>query len=170
MKKLTRRAIACLPFAARISRAEVDPPWRTRVADGKEPGERLIIRGRVLRSPGGLPAPGAEIMVYQTDSAGIYSRKPGRPRDTARLRGQFKAGPNGEYEIVTIRPGAYPQGGVPAHIHVNLIETGKEPREIFEFLFAGDPYLNDNAKGYVLRLNRDAHGAWLAEQDVALNP
>jgi protocatechuate 3,4-dioxygenase beta subunit len=155
--------------AAWICRAEQDPPWRARVAEEKEPGDRLIIRGRVLRSPGGAAAPGTAIMVYQTDAAGIYSEKQGHPRETARLRGRFVAGSNGEYEIVTIRPGPYPGGGVPAHIHVNLVETGKEPREIFEFFFSGDRYLKGGENGYVLRPGRDARGAWVAAQDITLN-
>jgi protocatechuate 3,4-dioxygenase beta subunit len=107
-------------------------------------------------------------MVYQTDATGIYSRSQGSPRVTARLRGRLTTGPNGEYEIVSIRPGAYPGGGAPAHIHVNLEEPGREPREIFEFLFAGDPQLRGNEKGYVLTLRRDDRGHWLAVQDVSL--
>ena len=48
-------------------------------------------------------------MVYQTDAAGLYgANKSGRPSDVARLRGQFKAGATGEYEIVTIRPARIP--------------------------------------------------------------
>jgi hypothetical protein len=51
---------------------------------------------------------------------------------------------------------------------VNLVEPGKEPREIFEFFFAGDRYLRGGEKGYVLQLRKDSKGNWLAVQDVAL--
>ena len=169
MRRLSRRALI-LSCAACGCRGEQDPPWRARVAGDKEPGERLVIRGRVLRSPDGPPATGAAIMVYQTDAIGIYSTRSGRPIDTARLRGELKAGPNGEYEIITIRPGPYPGGGAPAHIHVNLLESGRPPREIFEFFFSGDPLLRGDAKGYVLQLRRNGEGAWLALQDVAVEP
>jgi protocatechuate 3,4-dioxygenase beta subunit len=158
-----------LSGAALVCRAEQDPPWRARVADAGEKGERLIIRGRVLRSPGGPPAPGTTLMVYQTDTTGIYSTRSGRPIDVARLRGQFKSGPQGEYEIVTIRPGSYPGGGAPAHIHVNLVESGKEAREIFEFFFAGDKLLRGGEKGYVLQPRRDGEGTLIAVQDIALS-
>lgn len=170
MSNLSRRSLIQLSCAAWVWGAEQDPPWRARVADEKEKGERLIIRGRVLRSTGGPAAPGASIMVYQTDAAGIYSSKTGRPGDVARLRGQFTAGANGEYEIVTIRPGLYPDGGAPSHIHVNLLEPGKEPREIFEFFFAGDSLLRGNEKGYVLQPRKDTQGIWVAVQDFALVP
>jgi protocatechuate 3,4-dioxygenase beta subunit len=149
--------------------ANQDPPWRARITELTEPGERLVIRGRVLRSRGGPPAAGTTILVYQTDATGIYSRGQGSPRETARLRGRFTVGLNGEYEIVTIKPGSYPAGAVPAHIHVNVLEPGKEPREIFEFLFEGDPHLRGGEKGYVLQLRKQADGNWLALQDIALD-
>ncbi|HYO81411.1 MAG TPA: hypothetical protein VES20_08430 [Bryobacteraceae bacterium] len=168
MRELSRRALvfAC---ATCICRGEQDTRWRARVADDKEPGERLIIRGRVLRSSSGAPASNTSIMVYQTDANGIYSSGSGRPIDIARLRGQLTTGPNGEYEIVTIRPGPYPGNRAPAHIHVNLVEAGKPAREIFEFFFAGDPLLPRDARGYVLQPRKDAQGTWTAVQDVVLD-
>jgi protocatechuate 3,4-dioxygenase, beta subunit len=169
MDEVSRRVLLYFACAAAMFGAEQDPPWRARVAAESEPGERLIIRGRVLRSTDGPAAAGTAIMVYQTDAAGIYSPKQGHPRDTARLRGRFTAGPNGEYEIVTIRPGPYPGGGVPSHIHVNVVEPGKEPREICEFFFAGDQYLKGNESGHVLKLRKDSRGTWLATQDFPLS-
>jgi protocatechuate 3,4-dioxygenase, beta subunit len=169
MRDLSRRVVIPVLCGLCICRGEENPAWRARVADEKEPGDRLVIRGRVLRTPGGPAAAGASIMVYQTDAGGIYSTMSGRPIDVARLRGSFRTGPNGEYEIVTIRPGRYPGGGAPAHIHVNVVEDGKPPREIFEFFFAGDPLLPRDAKGYVLHARKDAQGRWTAVQDVALS-
>ena len=166
--KLTRRFFL-VSGAVSVCVAAPDPAWRARVAAAAEPGDRVVIRGRVLRTPGGAPASGAALMVYQTDAAGIYSRKEGHPKDTARLRAELKAGPNGEYEIVTIRPGHYPGGGVPAHIHVNLVEPSG-PREICEFFFAGDKFLTGKEKGYVIRLERATDGTWRGEQDVLLEP
>ena len=48
------------------------------------------------------------------------------------------------------------------------MEPGKEPREICEFFFAGDPLLKGNEKGYVLQPRQDTKGTWVAEQDFAL--
>lgn len=168
MSYLSRRAVLQFVGSALLCQAQRDPAWRARVTDDKEKGERLIIRGRVLRTTGGAPAAGAVIMVYQTDAAGIYSATQGPPIKVARLRGQFTAGPNGEYEITTVRPGHYPDQGAPMHIHVNLVEAGKEPREVCEFFFAGDPLLKGGEKGYVLQPKKDAQGTWIAVQDFAV--
>ena len=63
MNQLSRRALIHFACAAWLCRAEIEPPWRARVVDEKEKGERLVIRGRVLRATGGPPAPGTAIMV-----------------------------------------------------------------------------------------------------------
>jgi protocatechuate 3,4-dioxygenase beta subunit len=165
---LSRRALIQFPCTLAIGWTYQDASWRARVTDDKEKGEPLIIRGRVLRSKNGPPAPGASIMVYQTDASGIYSNKSGSPMDVSRLRGRFTSDKDGEYEIVTIRPGPYPDSDVPMHIHVNLFEPGKAPREIFEFFFSGDPRLRGNEKGYILQPRKDAQGTWIAVQDFAL--
>lgn len=148
--------------------AEADPAWRARVAPESEPGERLVIRGRVLQAQGGPAAAGTRIFVYQTDAKGIYGPGQGSPASISRLRAEFTVGPNGEYEIVTIRPGHYPGGGVPAHIHLNLVEGGKPTRQVAEFFFAGDKYLRGGEQGFVLQLRRDAQGRWQGSQDFAL--
>lgn len=174
MKSLSRRALLLqLPLTAawicRAQQQQHDPAWRTRVTNETEKGDRLIIRGRFLQKAGGPAAPGVTIMVYQTDVNGIYSTKDGRPADISRLRGQLKTGPNGEYEIVTIKPGPYPGGGAPCHIHVNIVEPGQQPREICEFFFAGDPLLSGREKGYILQTRKDAQGTLTAVQDVSLS-
>lgn len=152
-----------------LSAWAADPEWRARVAGKNEPGDRLTIRGRVWKHPGGAPAAGAQILVYQTDANGIYSREKGHPRDTSRLRGRLVAGPNGEYEIVTVKPGHYPGGTVPAHIHVNLVEPGREPREVSEFFFEGDKALSGSERGPLLKLKLEKPGHWVAAQDFALH-
>lgn len=167
MKKLSRRVLL-ISCAVGVCLAQGDPAWRARVVDENEPGEKLIIRGRVLRTPGGAPAAGVRIMVYQTDAQGIYSKQRGQPIELARLRGEFTSGPKGEYEIVTVRPGAYPEGGVPLHIHVNLVENGKHKGEICEFFFQGDPLLKGGEIGYVLETRKDKDGTLVAVQDFAL--
>lgn len=165
----SRRAFGAFGLAAVAgTAAETQPAWRARVANDREPGERLIIRGKARR-PGGASAAGVKILVYQTDAAGIYSKAEGPPKDTARLKGEFTVGPAGEYEIVTIKPGHYPGQGVPAHIHVNVVDgPGGAMHEIFEFFFAGDKYLKGGEKGIVLKLEKDASGVWRASQDFEI--
>lgn len=165
----SRRAFATICLAATGSAAaETQPVWRVRVGGDREPGERLIIRGKARR-PGGASAAGVKILVYQTDAAGIYSKETGQPKDTARLRGEFTVGPAGEYEIVTVKPGHYPGQGVPAHIHVNVVDgPGGAMHEIFEFFFAGDKYLKGGEKGIVLKPEKDASGVWRVSQDFEI--
>lgn len=167
MHRLAVLTCACLLAAPA---AEREAAWRLQLAAEREPGERLTIRGRALQRDGKAVA-GTTLLLYQTDASGVYGTQPGNAMNTARLRGRLTTGPNGEYEVLTIRPGAYPGGQVPAHIHVCRVENGREPRPLFEFLFAGDPALRGAERGYVLTLRKDARtGAWLAVQDIEIAP
>ena len=161
---LTRRSFLAFTLVPLALRSE-DAKWRARIAPDSEPGERLVIAGRVLQADG-RPAPGIVLRMYQTDAKGIYGDGQGHPRQIAKLRGALTSGPNGEFEIVTIKPGNYPGGGVPAHIH--LLEPGSDTRELPEFVFAGDRYLKGNENAYVLKLERDGQGAWRARHDITL--
>jgi hypothetical protein len=64
---------------AAIHSNEADPSWRARVSSDSEPGEKLVISGKVLRTAGGPPASGTVISMYQTDAKGIYSTEQGPP-------------------------------------------------------------------------------------------
>jgi len=91
------------------------------IAGRDEPGIRLVVTGRVLRADGRTPVPQTRVGVYHTDASGIYGVHPTRPsfpptRD-ARLSGWLKTDAQGRFEIRTIRPGRYPVGKFPAHMH-----------------------------------------------------
>ena len=47
---------------------------------------------------------------------------------------------DGRFTFTTIRPGSYPSGNVPAHIHLSL-ETSCCGRQFDELMFEGDPFL-----------------------------
>ena len=134
-----------------------------RVTADTEPGERLIITGRILRADGNTPASGVTLTLYQTDAAGIYGPGSGQPSEIARLRGRLVTGADGRYEIVTIRPGHYPGGGVPAHIHaaVNAVT-------IPDYLFEGDRYLKDEHPGFRLQVRQDAARVWRGSRDIVM--
>jgi hypothetical protein len=125
---MSRRAALVLPFLLAVSATAEDPSWRAHVTGPGEPGEPLIVTGRILNAPGKTPAAGAVLTVYQTDAKGIYGTGQGHPSTITRLRGKLTAGPQGQYEIVTIKPGHYPGGGVPAHIRgaVTLPVRGRQ--------------------------------------------
>lgn len=113
------------------------PTFQTKLASDDEPGQKLMLRGRVLSADCRSPLPGTFIEIWQANDAGHYDKQ--RPGDFAEpsppfhLRGILRADAEGRYEIQTIVPGAYPiPPGVPGleqyggltrarHIHVKVL-------------------------------------------------
>jgi Dioxygenase len=106
-----------------------------RIAPDGEPGTPMTVRGLVLRPDGG-PAAGTVVFAYHTDRGGVYAK----PGDVWRLKGWAVADKDGRFSFATIRPGSYPSGNVPAHIHLSL-ETSCCGRQFDELMFEGDPLL-----------------------------
>jgi protocatechuate 3,4-dioxygenase beta subunit len=111
-------------------------PWRISIAGPSEPGDRLVVSGRVFQADGKTPAPGLVVYVYQTDHTGLYSARRGDP---PRLRGWMKTDAAGRYEYSTVRPAPYPDGRIPAHVHTQIWGAGVPPQWNTELLFADDP-------------------------------
>ena len=118
--------------------AAVDAPSSIVVAGPDEPGERLVVTGRVI--DGTTVIAGASIYVFQTDAKGLYA--PGRSDPDAeldpRLHGALRTDAEGRYRYETIRPGSY--GGNAAHVHYIVVAAGYKPR-IFDLWFQDDPIL-----------------------------
>jgi len=113
-----------------------------KIAADAEPGDRLIITGRVFDGSG-HPVPNVEIYAYHTDANGYYRtdhRVPDWPSMPPRLEGRLQTASDGSYAIDTIRPAPYPSRGNPAHIHFRLFAPGRS-REGAILWFTGDPYL-----------------------------
>lgn len=121
-----------------------DPPAdvssTARLAPGNEPGERLEIHGTVFEQDGTTPIPGFLLYLYQTDASGVYNKKSGSWR-TPRLHGWVRTDSQGRYTIFTIKPGSYPGGRTPAHIHAIVQLPGSDPSWLDSFLFEGDRFL-----------------------------
>lgn len=140
-----------------------------------EPGEPLIVAGTIYAADGKTPVEGARLYVYHTDASGHYTRNPLARQP--RLRGWMKTGADGRYEFRTIKPGAYPGGRAPAHIHATLAAPGQAEKWIEDFLFAGDPNVRPKdvsraqqrgTFSHILRLTRGGDGIWRAERDIRL--
>jgi protocatechuate 3,4-dioxygenase beta subunit len=118
--------------------APVDAPSRVVVAGADEPGERLVVSGRVL--DGGRPVGGVSIYVFQTDVEGLYSKVlTGNEAELdPRLHGFIRSDANGGYEYETIRPGHY--DGNPAHVHYLVRAPGYYPM-LLDLWFDDDPEL-----------------------------
>lgn len=115
--------------------------WRLQLADAAEPGERMVLHGRVTLPDGRTPAPGVVIYAHQTNAAGLYAN--GTPetswsRRHGALRGWVKTDAAGRYRFDTIKPAPYPDRSMPAHVHLFVAEPGRPPYYIDDAVFAGE--------------------------------
>ena len=86
-------------------------PFRSRLAEAGEPGDRLVVSGTVLSTDCRTPVPGALVEVWQANHAGVYDTNlPGNFTEvtTFHMRGMMYTNEQGHYEIETIMPGRYP--------------------------------------------------------------
>jgi protocatechuate 3,4-dioxygenase beta subunit len=149
--------------------------WETVITPEREPGEPLVISGKVFQPDGKTPAEGMVLWVYHTDRTGYYNEKDDASHP--RLRGWMKIGPDGRYEFRTIRPGAYPHRSTPAHIHAHVYGPGYSERSIEEYWFKDDPRINDGEKAkmakegerpVIIEVKRGSDGVWRGERDITL--
>lgn len=121
----------------------------TRQHEGEPLGERIIVKGRVL-DDGGRPLPRTLVEIWQANAAGRYLHKkdthnaPLDPNFTGAGRTLTDAG--GNYEFVTIKPGAYPwenhqNAWRPQHIHFSLFGNAFVSRMVTQMYFPDDPLL-----------------------------
>ena len=95
------------------------------IAGPDEPGERLVIEGRVLDA--GKPLSCVTVYVYHADSMGWYAR--GEESRGNRLAGVLRTNRRGEYRVHTVMPGAYDHSGR-GHLHAEVWSAGL-PRKAF---------------------------------------
>ncbi len=118
--------------------------------DFNEKGPKLEISGIVYQRDGKTPAKNVVLYVYHTDQTGHYTPGPnakGWEKRNGRIRGWIKTDKNGFYRFYTLKPAAYPNTNIPAHIHIVVKEPDKNEYWIDEYLFEGDPFLTDSEKG-----------------------
>jgi protocatechuate 3,4-dioxygenase, beta subunit len=151
--------------------------WKTVIPPEKEPGEPLVISGKIFQPDGTTPAEDMVLFVFQTDVTGYYNEKDDASHP--RLKGWMKIGADGKYEFHTIKPGAYPHRATPAHIHAHVYGPGYSERSIEDYWFEGDPRINEkelknaSAPGgrpfvVVVALKRDSDGVWRGVRDIKL--
>ncbi|MGH7597949.1 MAG: hypothetical protein ACREOI_16490 [bacterium] len=145
-----------------------DSVWKIVITSKDEPGEPLIVSGTVYKPDGKTSVEGITVYVYHTDAEGYY-RKGSNSSSNPRLHGTMRTNAEGKYEFRTIKPGAYPGGGNPAHIHYVLSGKGYE-KQNDEVMFEGDPYLTprDRSSISVRPLARGKDGVWRCVYDIKL--
>ncbi len=114
-----------------------------------EPGPKLEISGTIFHRDGKTPAKDVVMYFYHTDQKGLYPKK-GNEKGWAErhgyLRGWIKTDKNGSYKFYTLLPASYPEGRNPKHIHATIKEEGLGEYWIDEFLFEGDPFLEQSSR------------------------
>lgn len=151
------------------------------IAGDDEPGERMIIKGKVFKKDGTTPYENVLIYAYHTDDKGYYSKKgkeTGVQKFHGHLHGWCKTDTGGNYEIHSIRPSRYPGNSAPAHIHSAVkLPDADEPFYINDFVFKDDSLVNDlylsrtNEKGGsgVVDLKKNEEGIWTGERNLILD-
>lgn len=118
-------------------------PSRMAIAAATEPGERLVLDGRVT-GPNCEPLVGAVLDVWQANKDGTYYEPAGA--EPFRLRGKFVSADDGTWQLQTIRPGNYALAANswrPAHLHFTITHPGYRTLTT-QIYFKGDPFLPPN--------------------------
>jgi protocatechuate 3,4-dioxygenase beta subunit len=137
------------------------------------PGQRMELRGRVLKSDGKTPAPGVVVYFHHTDGKGIYVRPAdSRPSEWVywhgSVRGWLKSDAEGRYVLKTTRPAPYPRDRTPAHIHAYGLPAGSNKGVVFPgIVFAGDPFLTASDQG-IVKLTEDRNGVLQGGFDLVI--
>lgn len=156
-------------------------PWSVVIPPRGEPGERLVLTGRVLRSDGRTPTPGVILYVHHTNAAGVYPTRGGEKgwaRRHGYLRGWVRTNEAGDYRFETICPAPYPGRAEPAHIHITVKEPGRREYWIDDVVFADDPLVTPQYRARapgrggsgIVAPTRDATGGWAVRRDIVLEP
>lgn len=166
------------------AQTEAPPPeaaalsWKTTLVAEGEPGEPMVVSGRIFSPDGRTPAAGAVLYVYHTDARGLYSEKDGTggPPDP-RIKGRMRTDADGRYEFRSIKPASYPGTRNPAHVHAQVSGGGFAEQWIHEFWFEGDPFIPADvlrrfdglgALSPVMSIRRGADGVLRCARDIKL--
>jgi protocatechuate 3,4-dioxygenase beta subunit len=107
--------------------------------------QNLIIAGKVINAETKKPYSGIYMYAYHTDANGLYSKN-GKEEGIQKVHGKYHGwcmtDEEGNYEIHSIKPGAYPSRNTPAHIHAWLKIDDDLIFYINDFVFADDPLVN----------------------------
>ncbi len=131
-------------------------------------GQVIEISGRVFDLKGN-PIPGASVELWQANAAGRYVH----PSDVSKAPldpnfdgiASIKADSNGNWRIVTIKPGGYdsPIGHRPPHIHFDV--RGKRHRNVAQLYFPEDA--DGNAKDELYKMLGKEAATSVAARDAA---
>lgn len=119
-------------------------PFRAKITPPLEPGQVLLITGRLWALDTRKPLPDAVIDIWHASAKGRYDNDdPAKPpaKGVFLNRARLVTDENGQYEYETIHPGRYQIGpGVwrPSHIHY-LVRCRGYKQLVTQLYFEGDP-------------------------------
>ncbi len=138
------------------------------LAKTDEPGESLMIYGKVIDGKTTQPIKDASLFLYQTDSSGIYSVL-GGPDDQARIRGTVHTNESGCFKIKTILPGDYPGQKNTRHLHyVNNAKGYKELKSILFFKGFTTTDITGQGPLSVLDIKKEKNDTWIGKIDIKM--
>ena len=125
-------------YLAAAYTAPTGAPSRVVIARPDEPGQRLVVTGRIL--DGVRPIADASLFVFHTDASGQYAPdKSGNDAELhPRLQGLLRTDSEGRYRYETIRPGSYGQNA--AHVHY-VVKAKDYKSRLLDLWFEDDPIL-----------------------------
>ena len=145
---------------------------------GNDPGEKLVISGRIFKADGITPYPDVILYAYHTDHNGYYSKKgneTGFQKWHGHLHGWCKSDSKGYYEIHSIRPAPYPNNTMPAHIHAAVKTDKGRMFYINDFVFKDDSLVNpkylssiQTGENGVVNIKKTTENAWVGKRDIIL--
>jgi protocatechuate 3,4-dioxygenase beta subunit len=139
--RASHAATAPLPAAYSGSKyiAREDAPSEISIAGAKEPGERLVVAGKVA-TIGRVPLGGVSLYIFHADAAGRYATKGADVDTNARLWGALRTDKAGMFAYSTIRPGQH--GGNPATIRY-IVRANNFTPHLRELWFWDDPIIEE---------------------------
>ena len=152
--------------------------WQAVITSKDEPGEPLLVTGRIFGPDGKTPAAGLTLYVYHTDNRGLYSEEDGNGREpNPRLKGSMRTDSEGRYEFRTIKPTPYPGTTNRRHIHAKVYGAGRGEQWLDDFIFDDDPLVPPDARtrfasfgkfSPIMVPRRGADGLIRCEHDIRL--
>jgi protocatechuate 3,4-dioxygenase beta subunit len=124
-------------MARRAAYGSLGGAHRLELGATDEPGQRLVVLGRLVRQETGRPVAEHPVQVYQADHAGRYGEAVPGDESTARLGGTVRTDSAGRFLLSTILPGDYGDTADNRHIHLGI--AGARP-EAYDFYIR--QYLN----------------------------
>lgn len=130
------------------------------LASDQEPGERLVICGKMIDRATRQPLKNQRVLFYQTNKDGDYERTDPNDATSARLRGTLQTNDLGMFYLDTILPGDYGSGGN-RHIHTEVENAQPKFYDLFFKPYSSSrvlQFVEDGDQQFLVDLRRQSDG------------